>query len=273
MKKHCYLYIDDSGSRFPDKQQPTRKDGMDHFALGGILIEKNHKEVLKEKYIEFCKKWFITYPLHSTEIRGMRGNFAWLKKNSKEKEEFLEELQNLLISIPVIGFAAVIHRPGYNNRYKKRYGDKRWWMCKTTYSILIERVAKYALKQEKTFEVRFEQVGKKEDKAIIQYAKDLKMIGSPFDKDTSDKYHPLTCADYQKVILGDPRRRKKENLFIQIADLYLYPIVKRKYDPSYKPWIILLHNKKIIDAFLMKENYADQGIKYSCFDESEKQKI
>ncbi len=266
MTKHYYLYIDDSGSRFPDKNSEKRNDGMDHFALGGILVESNNRDVLKKKYIEFCQKWQIHYPLHSTEIRGMRRSFSWLEKSSKQKDKFLEELTNFLVEIPVIGFAAVIHRPGYNFRYKYKYGDKRWWMCKTTYSILIERVSRYVKDNNGTFEIRFEGVGPKEDKAIIQYAKDLKNIGSPFDPFTSNKYNPLKKEDYKKIILGEPRQRFKENLFIQIADLYLYPMVKRKYDPSYKSWNILFDNKKVIDSFVEEIDLNDKGIKYSCFD-------
>lgn len=266
MTKHYYLYIDDSGSRFPDRQEPSREDGMNCFALGGILVEENDKKVLEVKYKELCARWGITYPLHSTKIRGMRGDFAWLEESSKKKGKFLEELDLFLTAIPVVGFAAVIHRPGYNKRYEEKYGGMRWWMCKTTYSILIERVAKYVLSQKGTFEVRFEQVGKKEDRAIIQYAKDLKTVGSPFNTETSAKYSSLTCEDYKKVVVGEPRRRGKENLSIQIADLYLYPMAKMRYDPDYKPWKVLFDNNKVVDALLPPGCAESQGIKYSCFE-------
>lgn len=272
MDKHYYLYIDDSGNRFPDKQPLSRDDEMDHFALGGILVEETDKIILEEKYKEFCEKWSISYPLHSTEIRGMRNKFLWLEESSKKRETFLEELTAFLLSVPVIGFAAVIHRPGYNKRYEGKYGDKRWRMCKTTYSILIERVAKYVRSQSGTFEVRFEACGKKEDRAILQYAKDLKKIGSPFNPDNSSKYGALVCEDYKKVVMGEPRRKTKDNLFVQIADLYLYPMIKRKYDFSYKPWAVLFENKKVIDALLKEEEWLYCGIKYSCFDDFDSKK-
>ena len=146
------------------------------------------------------------------------------------------------------------------------------WMCKTAYSILIERVAKYVSSKGGNFDVRFEQVGKKEDRAIIQYAKDLKTTGSPFNKDTSSKYHSCGTDDYRKIVLGEPRGRTKNNLFIQIADLYLYPMAKRKHDPNYRPWQVLAENKKVIDALLQEDEYENLGIKYSCFDEFGQQK-
>jgi len=266
MGKHYYLYIDDSGSRFPDKKEQRRDDGMNCFALGGILVDKVEKIVLEEKYIQLCKKWRIIYPLHSTKIRGKRDDFYWLESSAKTNEKFLSDLEDFLIDIQVIGFATVIDRDGYNSRYKETYGDERWWMCKTAYNILIERVTKYVKSQDATFEVCFEEVGKTEDRAIIQYGKDLKTMGLPFNEKTSAKYSSLSAEDFKKFMLGDASRKKKESLFIQIADLYLYPMVKRKYDESYRPWNVLYKNGKVIDSLLKDEDLSNLGIKYSCFD-------
>lgn len=269
MKKHYYLYIDDSGSRFPDKKQLERNDGMNCFALGGILVEETHKIILEEKYKVFCEKWEIGYPLHSTKIRGKRDDFSWLEKSAKDNDRFLSELEELMISIPVIGFAAVISRDGYNSRYKEKYGNERWLMCKTAYNILMERVSKYVIGEDSTFEVCFEEVGKMEDRAIIQYGRDLKSVGLPFNKDTSAKYQSLSADDFKKVMLGDPNRKKKENLYVQIADLYLYPMIKRKYDEAYRPWNVLFNSKKVIDSVLSGDDMAILGIKYSCFESPE----
>ncbi len=269
-----YLYIDDSGSRLPDGLDlKSRDDGMDHFALGGVLVAEVDKLELCDRYFEFCKKWKIDYPLHSTKIRGMRDNFAWLEKSSaKLRDTFYEELSVFLESLPVIGFATVIHRPGYNERYKQLYGDKRWLMCKTAYSILIERVAKYLQNEGGILNVRFEGAGKKEDRAIIQYAKDLKHSGMPFHIENSKKYGGLNQSDFQQLILGEPRRKTKENLYVQLADLYLYPMAKRKYEPTYNPWVALYNNKKVIDALLPESEWSSRGIKYSCFDDSSSKK-
>ncbi len=269
MGKHYYLYIDDSGSRNPDKKEPVRADGMNCFALGGILVDEVEKVVLEEKYRQFCQRWDITYPLHSTKIRGRRDDFSWLETSSKVDDKFLADLEDMLVSIPAIGFAVVIDRDGYNGRYRGMYGDKRWLMCKTAYSILIERVSKYVDKQEATFEVCFEEVGKIEDRAIIQYGKDFKISGLPFSKETSSKYSSLEAEDFKRLFLGDARRKTKKSLYIQFADLYLYPMVKRKYDESYRPWNVLFNMGKVIDSLLLPEEVSLQGIKYSCFDTQE----
>jgi len=265
--KHYILYIDDSGSRFPDiKDNNVRDDGMDCFALGGILVESNHKEEIKNKYLEFCKKWNINTPLHSNEIRGRREGFAWLKTEPDKEAPFLKDLEEFLLSIPVLGFAAVVSRPGYNQRYKEKYGDKRWQMCKTSYFILIERVVKYVVSKGGSLEIRFEEVGKSEDRAIIDYTKKIKEEGLPFDADKSAKYCGLKNECFKNTIKGDAERKKKGNLYVQIADLYLYPMVKRIYNPNYRPWVVLHGKNKIIDSLIKEEDKDILGIKYSCFE-------
>lgn len=268
MSKKYYLYIDDTGSRFPDRSDDfVRKDGMDHFALGGVLVAEDDIDHIIEEHRIFCERWKITYPLHSTEIRGKRHDYAWLEASAKENERFLGDLEAFLLSLPVLGFAAVVHRPGYNARYKEKYGDKRWWMCKTAFAILLERTGKYLKSIDGVAEIRFEGVGKKEDNAIIEYARALKRDGMPFDTARSGKYACLGAEDFKALYLGDPRWRTKKNQFVQLADMYLYPMAKRKYDPTYNPWVKLFEHKKVIDALLPEADWPQLGIKYSCFDE------
>lgn len=267
MKKY-FLYIDDSGSRLPDKTDDiVREDGMDHFALGGVLVAKTDIDSILTAHTELMQKWKLAYPLHSTEIRGRRDNFAWLEESTKTNERFLSDLESFLLSIPVIGFAAIVHRPGYNARYQEMYGEKRWWMCKTAFSILLERVGKYLRDIGGVAEVRFEEVGTKENDLLIQYAKNLKKEGMPFNQETSMKYNRLTADDFKTLFLGEPRRRKKRNPLVQLADLYLYPMAKRRYDPVYNPWVKLLEYKKVIDALIPEDSWGERGIKYSCFDD------
>ena len=262
-----YLYIDDTGTRFPDKEPVIiRRDGMDCFALGGVLIKESDKEFIKEAYFSFCKQWDIKYPLHSSEIRSMRDNFIWLEGTAKQRENFLKSLEEFLLSLPVIGFATIIHRPGYNERYAEKYTAERWLMCKTAYTILVERTVRYIKSVSGVLHIRYEEAGKKEDRAIEGYAKDMKNKGMPFNPKTSKKYDALTPDDYKKIIISAPKRKKKTNLFVQIADLYLYPMAKSGYEPSYNPWVKFCENNKIIDTLLKKGDCAQKGIKYSCFD-------
>lgn len=264
-ENNYYLYFDDSGIRFPDKQQkPIREDGMDHFALGGILLKGEDRDGIIEGYKELRRKWRITYPLRSSDIRGKRENYVWLAEKLVH-DEFFKDLNAYLCKIPVVGFATVVNRAGYNERYEKKYGEKRWWMCKTAFSILVERASKYVLANNGKLKLRFEEAGKKEDRAIMEYCRDLKTSGMPFDYSTSQKYNFLEAEDFRKVIEGEPERQTKKSPLLQVADVYLYPMVKGGYDSTYSPYKMLMENKKLIDALLPSEEIQSRGIKYSCF--------
>jgi len=140
--KCVHLYIDDSGSRRPDRtERSARKDGMDYFALGGILINEEDIAGLLEVHRRFLAKWKIDGPLHSTRIRGRRGEFSWLGTDPARENDFLTELETMILNLPVVALACVIDRPGYVARYRGKYSEP-WLLCKTAFAILVERGAK-----------------------------------------------------------------------------------------------------------------------------------
>ena len=81
--------------------------------MGGVLVAEEYKVIIGNKYKIFCEKWKINYPLHSTKIRGRRGDFSWLENGVKEHDRFMEDLESFLVDVPVLGFAVVIDRDGY----------------------------------------------------------------------------------------------------------------------------------------------------------------
>ncbi|WP_341486827.1 DUF3800 domain-containing protein [Pararhizobium sp. A13] len=260
-----HLFIDDSGSRDPDRRPKLdRNDRMDCFALGGVLVKEEDIDDLKQRHADFCASHGITYPLHSNPIRGGRENFGWLK-NPEKARAFFPELDTFMLGLPVLGIAAVIDRAGYVARYKGHYADRLWLMCKTAYCILIERAAKYADSQGRVLRVFFEETGKAEDRALIAYHKSLKEVGMPFDGDNSASYRSLSAADFRRIVMGDAKRRTKETAMIQVADLVLYPMAKAGYDPTYRPYVQLMEAGRLVDAHLKPEDRALLGIKYSCF--------
>lgn len=260
------LFIDDSGSRNPDHLPEARTDRLDWFALGGIMVDAEDVRVVLDLHKAFVESWGLEKPLHSTRIRGRRNEFSWLGRDAVRAEKFYRELRDLLVTVPVMGIACVIDRPGYNARYRDKYGTDRWLMCKTAYAILLERAAKHALIASRQLEVFFEEAGRREDRNLQSYHKAIKAEGMPFDSARSGSYDGLGPTDFQKVVLGDPNRQTKANPLIQIADLYLYPIVKGGYDSSYQPYSDLLAAERIIDATIPPEEIEKRGVKYSCFD-------
>ena len=270
MGRRFHLYVDDSGSRQPDREPTTRADGMDHFALGGFLIAEDDISLLLRAYDRLISKWQLDSPLHSTRIRGKRGAFAWIAKEPALWNEFLCDLENFLLDLPVIGIACVIDRVGYNNRYYAKYDQRPWLLCRTAYSILMDRAAKFAKRSQSVLEVYIESSGKREDGAIRTYHRELKLSGMPFDRASSSNYSELTCDEFLELLLGEPHFVTKETPMVQIADLYLFAIAKGGYDQSYSPYQSLLRAGKIIDSFLRAEEVPLLGVKYSCFDRKNK---
>lgn len=261
------FYIDDSGTRHPD-HKPGRKPkhGYDYFSLGGVLIKSEDEKEARHLHSEFCKNWEFTDPIHSTEIRSMSGKFHWLKKlSSKDRDRFFEELYQLMANIPAIGLACVIDRPGYNNRYLKKYGRERWALCKTSFSIVVDRAAKYALSVDRKLRVYPERCNKKEDRQLRYYYESLKQDGHPFSISESKKYNPLKEFELYSV-LYEFKLKKKSSPMTQMADLYLWPMCIGGYHAGNRPYARLISDNKIIDCTISKDQISERGIKYSCFD-------
>ena len=263
--QEVHLFFDDTGSRQPSLVPvENRRDGMDCFGLGGVLANSEDLDSVWDAHRAFCDAWKIDYPLHSHQIRGGRDNFSWLK-NPERAVEFLRELEEFLVNLPVMGIAAIIHRPGYVARYAEQYEGSPWRMDKTAFSILIERSAKYARSKGRRLRVFYERAGNREDQDIVAFMENLKTEGMPFDGKNSAAYHGLAAAEFDALVLGKPNRRTKKTPMIQIADLYLYPMAKAGYDDNYKPYLALMKARRLIDSVLPPENRSLLGVKYSCF--------
>lgn len=264
-----HLYIDKSGSRMPDLAGVVqRRDGMDYFAFGGILIDEDDIKTVLEAHRQITEAWTLAGPLHSTKIRGRRKHFSWLALDAAREAAFLSHLENTILALPFIGHACVVDRPGYVARYSQLYAPP-WTLCKTAYAILIERSAKFARLQGKRLKVFYEEAGEKEDRALEEYTKLLKTEGMPFNRDSAKPYGSLDPCDFRTIIDGEPQRITKEVPMVQFSDLILYAIAKGGYNKTYAPYANLVSAKRLIDCHLDAAAKLTLGIKYSCFDTKE----
>jgi hypothetical protein len=261
-----HLYLDDSGTRCPFKGSKQRKDGMDWFALGGLLLKSEELDQLNAMHAELCAKHGIASPLHSNSIRGKRGDFAWMGNEPERASAFLTDLSALICEIPAHVIACVVHRPGYNVRYGKKYGHQRWSLCKTAYRIVVERSAKEAQKNERRLLVHVEGGGKKENRMIRQHHSDLQTNDSYFDPATSGKYRPMSKEEFERVLFKEPKFFTKSNPAGQLSDLVVYPLVKGRYDRTYPPYVELCTAGRLIDVLFDETEREQRGVKYSCFD-------
>jgi hypothetical protein len=205
------LYLDDSGTRNPDRKVPKELMYRDWFTLGGYVSKETDEGVIRTAHASFCENWGIAYPLHSYDIRSETENFTWLTALEQRKHDrFMRELAAMLLSVPVIGFA--------NHRYRERYGRQTWMLCRTAFAVVVERAAKYAIKNDCRLRVYVEEGDKSADDMIREYYKDLRTKGMPFAGDAMAKYAPLSQEQLAQT-LYDLDFKAKSSPMAQIADL------------------------------------------------------
>lgn len=260
------FYMDETGSRHPDKKSDASRAGRDWFALGGILIKQEDKDSIKQQHAAFCAKWNVNRPLHLTDMQAERKGFSWLGRLPEEdRSNFWSDYKRFLSSLPVIGHACVIDRPGYVRRgYLEQHKNNRWLLCRSAFDIVVERAAKIAKKDNRRLSIVFEgDVGINE--TIKGYFKNLKENGLAFDGGRSEKYKPFSQNDFSET-LATIEYKGKSNALLQIADSYIYSIARSKYDPKFGLYRQLRDRRKIINFVLSNEEIPSMGVKYYCFD-------
>jgi hypothetical protein len=264
--KEFNFYIDDSGTRNPDRKPGKSHFGGDWFALGGVVVASEHEGDARDLHGSFCEAWKIDYPLHSVKIRHRSDNFAWVGAlDEREQKRFFAELDELMRTVPVFALACVIDRPGYNARYAEKYGKDRWSLCKTAFPIIAERAVKFAMLHAARVRLYVERSDKASEPLLRSHYESLRADGMPFANGGDAKYQPLT-GDVMRERLYDLKFKNKTSPMLQLADLMLYPLCKGKYQPDYRPMDMLKREGKLIEAILPAELTGTVGTKYSCFD-------
>ena len=265
-KKTFVLALDDSGTRHPNKNLGNLPaHGNDWFSIGGVLFAEEDEGLIRDTCSAFCSSWGIDAPLHSSEIRAKSNSFAFLGDlNPADFGRFQSELTDFLTSIPVLGHACIVDRPGYNARYREKYGRERWLLCKSAFSIVVERSAKYIAAKEGRLRVFVERSDKKTDSTIRSYYDDMRGSGMPFSKDNSEKYAPAKSSLLTDTLF-EFRIKHKASPLMQIADLFLWPLSMSAYNPECKPFKALLEKGLVIDCAVPGED-ASLGLKHYCFD-------
>ncbi|RWB24410.1 MAG: DUF3800 domain-containing protein [Mesorhizobium sp.] len=261
------LYLDDSGTRHPTRDPGKKAEhGYDWFALGGVLVRSDEEAAARDLHRSFCEKWDVKAPLHSSEIRSQNLNFDWLRGlDEAEQKQFYEELYIMMRDAPVTGIACTINRPGYNARYLEMYQKHPWQLCKTAFSVVVERAVKFARSKELRLRIHPERCNKPEDACLKSYYDTLKAEGMPFAKDNSGKYAPLTPKEFNET-LYEFQTKEKSSPMAQFADLYLWPICMGGYHAKNRPYRRLMEDKKLIECQLKEEDWPMLASKYSCFE-------
>jgi hypothetical protein len=258
--------MDDSGTRTLDREPtPFEPSRPNHFALGGILVFEEDEEAIRSAHEELCARWDITYPLHSVDIRHGTENFSWVRRDSDEYKPFMRDLTRMLTAIPVTALACVMDRPGYDRRYRSIYPRSMWHLCRTVFSIAVERAAKYARALGRPLRVFPEKSARDDERRIRQYYASLLTEGPPFNSATSKLYAPLAAHEFKETLI-ELRFKAKSSPPMQIADLYLWPIAMYRYNRGGQPHERFQKSGRLIEAHLTEQEIPARGTKYSCFE-------
>ena len=135
----------------------------------------------------------------------------------------MNDLTELIIRAPILGQACVIDRRGYDARYRQMHAGNRWMLCKTAFTVLVERAAKFAQKKGRRLRVYPEKGDETANSYLESYYAEMLGSGMPFGSETSAKYDPLKSDDLRKILYG-LRFKMKSSPMAQYADLCLYPM-------------------------------------------------
>lgn len=265
-KPEFLLYMDESGSRDPDRHPRQQAYSPDWFGIGGILVKASDKSSIEAAMDAFRMRWpqMGAHPLRSYDIRNKTERFRWLSQlDETSLTAFYEDLTAMIAGLPIVVTGCVVHRPGYNQRYLQQYGPRRWKLCKTAFHIAVERAAKYAMFHGARMRVYVERSDKVTEKQLKGYYDEMRQTGQPFNVQTSAKYQPMPANQLRQTVY-DFGVKTKESQLMQLADLVLWPICRGGYVPDDRVYGLLKSNGKLLDAHCTQANGL-QGIKYSCF--------
>ena len=265
MKRPFTFYMDETGSRHPDKKADASRAGKDWFGLGGVLIRGEHNDHARQLVSQFAGRWKLQSPAHLTDMMAERKGFAWLgRRKQEERDQFWRDWHATLVDAQVIGLGCIVDRPGYVARgYLEKHPDK-WLLCRSAFDISVDRAAKIARREGRKLHIVFEQDPGIND-IMHGYFANLKEKGLAFDASNSGKYTPLSRDEFAET-LGRIQHKPKSHSLLQIADSYIYAMARYRYDKKYPMYRHLRDHLRIADFALPNECLPHMGVKYYCFD-------
>ena len=265
------FYMDETGSRHPDKKSDKSREGRDWFGLGGYLVRGEHIQDARDLVDSFADKWKLRSPAHFTDMQSENKGFAWLGRISQiRRDEFWSDWRHVLNTAEVIGLGCIVDRPGYKARgYFEKYDDN-WLLCRSAFDISVERAVKIARREGRKLHVVFE-ADPSINSIVTGYFHNLKENGLSFKKDTSGKYSPVTQAEFAET-LGRIQHKPKSHPMLQIADTYIYCMARHAYNKKFSLYRSLRDHGKIADFALPNECLPHMGVKYYCFDKPKNDK-
>lgn len=227
------MFIDENGDTSFKYIKKCIKEEIDvpisdrFFTVTGCIVEKEGLKYIKKNIMELkYNHWengLYTYKdkeekrvcLHSSEIRGEKGPFS---RNAINRSDFLHELTDFMSDLDIKILSSSIDKERHIKSYSNPYHP--YHLC---LKFILERFVKYYMKGNKTGIIILESRGKREDKHILNYIKELIDNGSEYVN--TDEFRKI------KGVYFNPKWCKKSNnkksyFGLEITDLVSHPIHK-----------------------------------------------
>lgn len=166
---------------------------------------------------------------HEHEILGFLAQFHVSNKNIARLRTLEQSVNSQTAHLATLVLDVALFAP-----YRRRRTPVQ--LCRTAFSIAVERAVKHARRLGCRLRVLPERSSKDDERRIAQYYQELRKQGSPFDAATSNRYAPLSAAECAETLM-ELRFKSKSSPMAQIAALYLWPILWERYRPGLSRWV------------------------------------
>lgn len=217
-----YFYIDETW----DHSLSNINEDFPYFLLCWILLSEEENKKLNEKInaLKFDFFWTTEVILHSRDIRKCDKAFKILF-DLKIKEQFYNRLNKVIENIDFEIISIWIKKEEYIKKY--------WKIAENPYQIslsyMLERLIFCLWNNWHTVDIIVEKRWKKEDSSLLEYYNKIYNIWTYYVKSEDFK---------TKITSFDFREKRKNDVWIQLADLCAYPIVwhikSKEFNPAFE---------------------------------------
>ncbi len=195
------------------------------FALSFCVVKKDEyiKSVVPALQEFKFKYWgHDSVILHEHEIRKSKGEFAWLQINRIKRNDFYNDLNQIMSDAPITIIASVIKKESLIRKYKNPYNP-----YELALTFCLERLLEYLRKKKqngKTTHVIFEKRGSSEDKDLEKHFHQIKEGRNTLHQCNSD----FQLMDFQPIFA----KKSVNSTGLQLADLTARPIANQTIHPE-----------------------------------------
>ena len=202
------MFLDESGDHSLDKIDKS----YPVFVLAGCIFDlDNYTKIVEQEINKFKIKYFrkTNVILRSYDIRKQKGEFKLLI-NTKKRNEFMDDLSQILSVLDYKIIAAAIKKENLKNQYIDPHSP--YHLC---FRFILERAVMFLGRSKEQLIFRIESRETHNDQKLAE----------EYEKFRNTDHHLFSTTEIQNKFLDLSFNQKSQNIAgMQIADLIAYPI-------------------------------------------------